>query len=188
MRKDFKPASYMYPQPVLMIGSYDENGVADVMNAAWGCISDYKQVAVYLDHRHKTVKNILKTKAFSVSMADEEHVVEADYVGVVSANDVCDKVEKAGLHVVKSEHINAPLFEEFALALECEMVSYDEESELMLGNIVNVSADERILNEEGKIDPFLLKPITYDPVGHTYISLGKKVGNAFKDGFKLKGE
>jgi len=112
--------------------------------------------------------------------------VEADYVGIVSGNKTPDKIEKAGFHTTKSEFVNAPLIDELPMALECKLVSFDYETELMIGEIVNVCADESILNEKGKIDPTKLNPIAYDPVNNTYLTLGEKVGNAFKDGAKLK--
>ena len=92
MRKDFGAKPFLYPQPVLMIATYGEDGTPDVMNAAWGGIADMKRVAMYLSASHKTVKNILARKAFTVSMADADHVTECDYLGIVSANQVPDKV------------------------------------------------------------------------------------------------
>lgn len=186
MRKNFGAKPYTYPQPVFIIGTYDENGTPDAMNAAWGGISEEKEITICVDSVHKTAKNFMKTGAFTVSMADAAHVVECDYVGVVSANDVPDKVAKAGFHAIKSEFVNAPLFEELPMALECKVISYDEESCRLVGEILNVSADERVLNEKGKVDPAKLQPITYDSMNHTYLVLGEKVGNAFKDGLKLK--
>lgn len=186
MRKNFGAKPYTYPQPVLIIASYDETGTADAMNAAWGGISDDTQISMCLSAGHKTVKNILNRKAFTVSMADAAHVTECDYVGIVSANDVPDKLSRAGFHTTKSEFVDAPLIDELPMALECRLVSYDEDSCRMVGEIVNVSADERILGENGKIDPVKLQPITFDPVNNAYLKLGEKVGNAFKDGVKLK--
>lgn len=186
MRKNFGAKPFLYPMPVLIIATYGEDGTPDAMNAAWGSIADMNRIAIYLSAEHKTTKNILARKAFTVSMADAAHVVEADYVGIVSANTVPDKLEKAGLHTTKSEYVDAPLIEEFPMALECKLVSFDEESELAIGEIVNVCADESILDEKGNIDPAKLNPITYDPVNHAYLTLGEKVGNAFSDGKKLK--
>lgn len=186
MRKNFGAKPFMYPLPVLIIAAYDENGIPNAMNAAWGTIADFHQVAIYLAADHKTTKNILNTKAFTVSMADEKHVKEADYVGIVSGNSVPDKVEKAGFHTVKSELVNAPVIEELPLTMECKLVSYDTEAELLIGEIVNVSADESILDAEGKIDPQKLNPISYDSANHAYYTLGEKVGNAFSDGNCLK--
>ena len=186
MRKNFGAKPYTYPQPVLIIASYDENGTADAMNAACGGISESTEISMCLSAGHKTVKNILARQAFTVSMADAAHVVECDYVGIVSANDVPDKLAKAGFHTTKSEFVDAPLIDELPMVLECRLISYDEESCRLVGEIVNVSADERILNANGKIDPDKLEPITFDPVNNTYLKLGEKVGNAFKDGMKLK--
>ena len=186
MRKNFGAKPYTYPQPVLIIASYDENGTPDAMNAAWGGISDDTQISMCLSAGHKTVKNILKRKAFTVSMADAAHVAACDYVGIVSANAVPDKLEKAGFHTTRSEFVDAPLIDELPMALECRPVSYDEESCRMVGEIVNVSAEESVLDENGKIDPGKLQPITFDPVNNAYLKLGEKVGNAFRDGLALK--
>ena len=186
MRKNFGAKSWLYPMPVLIIGTYDESGTPDAMNAAWGMISDTDKVTICLDASHKTVKNILIKKDFTVSMADAKNVIAADYVGIVSGNDVPDKVAKTGWHVTKSEFVDAPIFEELPMTLECKMISYDEETELMTGEIVNICVDESILGEDGKIDLTKFQPITYDPVHHNYLTLGEKIGNAFKDGKQLK--
>ena len=186
MRKNFGPKPFIYPMPVLVIASYDENGVPNAMNAAWGCAADMNRIGIYVSASHKTTKNILARGAFTVSMADASHVVEADYVGLVSGNDVPGKLEKAGLHATKSELVDAPLIDELPMALECTLISYDEESELLTGEIVNVCADERILGENGRIDPAKLQPITYDPVNNAYMVLGDKVGKAFRDGMRLQ--
>ena len=153
MRKNFGAKPYTYPQPVLIIAAYDENGTPDAMNAAWGGISDDTQISMCLSAGHKTVKNIQARKAFTVSMADAAHVVACDYVGIVSGNKVPDKFEKAGFHATKSEFVDAPLIDELPMTLECTLVSYDPETCRLVGEIVNVSADERILDENGKIDP-----------------------------------
>ena len=186
MRKNLKAKSYMYPLPVLIIGTYDENGVPDAMNAAWGTICDTAQVALVLSAGHKTVKNLLKTKAFTVSMADVKNVMPADFVGVVSANTQPNKLEKTGWHIQKSEFVNAPIIEELSLTLECKLVSYDTDTEICIGEVVNVSVDEGILDGKGKIDLTKFKPICYDCDGHGYYTLGERVGNAFSDGLKLK--
>ena len=186
MRKNLKAKSYIYPLPVLIIGTYDENGVPDAMNAAWGTVCDTAQVSICLSAEHKTVKNLLKTKAFTVAMADVKNVIPADYVGVVSANDVPDKLSKAGWHITKSEFINAPIIEELPLVLECQLVSYNAETEICVGEVMNVSVDESILDEKGKIDLSKFQPLCYDCDTHGYYKLGDKVGNAFSDGLKLK--
>ena len=185
MRKSFGAKPFLYPMPVLIIATYDENGVSNAMNAAWGCAADMNKIGIYVSASHKTMKNILHHKAFTVSMADVANAVQADYVGVVSGNDSPDKFAKTGWHAVKSEHVHAPLIEELPMALECRLISYDEESCRLVGEIVNVCAEESILNEAGLIDPAKLRPITYDPMNHTYIALGEIVGKAFHDGKEL---
>ena len=186
MRKNLKAKALVYPQPVFIIATYNEDGSTDAMNAAWGCVADINKVAFYMAKNHKTYENICNTKAFTVSMATSKYVKEADYVGVVSANDVLHKFDNTGWHSLKSETINAPIIEELPLTLECVFESFNEESELLIGEVVNVSVDESILDENGKVDVYKLDPITYDTVNHTYITLGKKVGNAFKDGLSIK--
>ncbi|MBR6670556.1 MAG: flavin reductase [Ruminococcus sp.] len=185
MRKNLGAKAILYPMPVLIIGSYDENGVPDAMNAAWGGISEETQISICVSEDHKTTANILSRKAFTVSIADAENVIAADYVGVVSRNNEPDKIKKASWTAVKSENVDAPLFNELPLALECKLISYDEESCRLVGEIVNVCADERILTD-GKVDLSKFSPITYDPVNHDYLTLGDKVGKAFSDGLKLK--
>lgn len=185
MRKNFGAKPYMYPQPVLIIATYGEDGTPDAMNAAWGGISDMNRIAMYLSASHKTVKNILARKAFTVSMADAAHVAACDYVGIVSGNVVPDKLGKAGFHTTKSEFVDAPLIDELPMALECKFISFDTETELLVGEIINVCAEERVLGENGKIDPAKLRPITFDPVNNDYLVLGEKVGNTFQDGKSL---
>lgn len=186
MRKHFGPKTWLYPMPVFIIASYNENGTPDAMNAAWGGTSDEHQISLCLGAGHKTVKNILARKAFTVSMADAAHVVACDYVGVVSANKVPDKLARCGFHTSRSELVDAPVIDELPMTLECRLVSYDAETGCMIGDIVNVSAEESILGEDGKIDPAKLQPIVFDPVNSTYHVLGEKVGNAFKDGLSIQ--
>ena len=186
MRKNFGAKPYTYPQPVFIIATYGEDGTPDAMNAAWGGISEANELSMCISAGHKTTKNILARKAFTVSMADAAHVVECDYVGVVSANDVPDKLAKAGFHTTKSEFVDAPLIDELAMAVECRLVSYDPESCRLVGEIVNISVDESVLTPEGKVDVAKLAPITFDPINNAYHKLGEKVGDAFRDGMKLK--
>lgn len=185
MRKNFGVKTWAYPMPVFIVAAYDKNGVPCCMNAAWGGIYDTNQIMVCLDDGHKTTKNIVESGAFTVSIADAKHVVEADYVGIVSGNNVPDKMQKSGLTTVKSAFVNAPVINEFPMAIECRLLKFNEDG-ICIGEIVNVSADESVLGEDGQIDPQKLDAITYDPVHHTYIKLGEKVGNAFSDGKKLK--
>lgn len=186
MRKNFGAKPMLYPMPVFIIGTYDKNGTPDAMNAAWGGISEATEISICISENHKTTANILEHGAFTVSIADAENVVAADYVGIVSGNDEPKKIAKTGWHTVNSEFVDAPLFEELPLALECKLISYDSENCRLVGEIVNVCADERILGEDGAIDLTKFRPITYDPVHHTYRVLGEAVGQAFSDGSKLK--
>lgn len=186
MRKNFGAKPMCYPMPVYIIGTFNADGTPNAMNAAWGGISEDKEISICVSAEHKTTENILARKAFTVSMATAKYVAACDYVGVVSGNKEPDKFAKAGFHAVKSEFVDAPLIDELPMAVECRLISYDPESCRLVGEIVNVSADESVLNEEGKVDTGKLQPITYDPMNHYYLALGEKVGHAFKDGFTLK--
>lgn len=186
MRKNFGPKPLLYPQPVFILAAYDKDGAPNAMNAAWGGLTEENEITICISADHKTTANILASGAFTVSMADEKNVVACDYVGVVSGNDTPDKMAKAGFHVTKSDFVNAPLIEELPMAVECRLKSYDPETCRLVGEIVNVSADERILNEKGRVDPAKLRPITFDPMNNEYLVLGERVGYAFRDGLKLK--
>ncbi|MBO5260662.1 MAG: flavin reductase family protein [Coprococcus sp.] len=181
-RVDFGVKPWLFPMPVLVVGTYDKDGVPNAMNAAWGMISDSNEVSISMS-QHKTTDNLAVTGAFTVSVATEETVVPCDYVGVETANKVPDKFARAGFHATKSQFVNAPLIDELPFALECKVKSY--ENGILIGEIVNISVDESILTE-GQIDIKKLKPIAFDAANHTYMSMGEVVGNAFSDGFKLK--
>lgn len=185
MRKNFGVQPAVYPMPVFIIATYGEDGTPDAMNAAWGGISEANELSICISADHKTTENIQKRKAFTVSMADADHVVECDYVGIVSGNDVPDKFAKAGFHAIKSEFVDAPIIEELPMAVECRLISYDPETCRLVGEIVNVNADEKVLNEKGQVDPAKLRPITFDAMNNAYLVLGEKVGNAFADGAAL---
>ena len=186
MRKNFGAKAMCYPMPVFIIGTYNADGTPNAMNAAWGGISEETQVTVCIDDRHKTAENLLARKAFTLSMATAKMLIACDYVGIVSGNKVPDKFEKAGFHATKSEFVDAPLIDELPMALECQVISYDKETCRLVGRIVNVSADEAVLGENGKVDVSKLQPITYDPMNHPYLVLGDVVGQAFRDGMALK--
>ncbi|MCR5080233.1 MAG: flavin reductase family protein [Treponema sp.] len=185
MKKNFGKQTYMFPMPVLIIATYDENGIPDAMNAAWGGIYDTNQIGICLDKSHKTTKNIKLRKAFTVSMATASTVKACDYVGIVSGNSEADKIKKAGWTVSKSEFVDAPVINELPMVLECEVAQMSDDSDYIVGNIINVSADDSILTD-GKIDAAKLKPICYDPVSHNYNVLGPIAGKAFSDGKALK--
>lgn len=185
MRKNFGVKSWFYPLPVLIIGTYDKNGVADAMNAAWGGLYDANLVELCLSANHKTTKNIKETGAFTISFADVDHVVACDYVGIVSGNNVQDKIAQAGFTTTKSTFVNAPIIDQLPMTLECRFVKTTEDGNV-IGEIMNISADESILDASSNIDVNKLRPICFDPVKNEYIELGKKVGNAFQDGNKIK--
>ena len=161
---------------------YDENGKANAMNAAWGVVTDFNEISISMGD-HKTTDNLAATGAFTVSMATEDTVVGCDYVGIESGRKVPDKFARAGFHATKSEFVNAPLIDELPMALECKVKSFD--NGILVGEIVNVCADESVLTD-GKIDPKKLKPIAFDPVNNTYLAMGDKVGDAFGSGKALK--
>lgn len=186
MRKNFGAKPWTYPQPVFILAAYGEDGTPNAMNAAWGGISDDREISLCISAGHKTTADILARKAFTVSMATAAQVVPCDYVGIASGNNVPNKLEKAGWHTTKSEYVDAPLIDELPMAVECRLVSYDPESCRLVGEIVNVSADESVLDAQGKIDPDKLELIAFDPIHNTYRKLGEKVGNAFRDGAALK--
>ena len=185
MKKDFGIKPWIYPQPVLMIATYDENGNPDIMNAAWGSAGDDAQVFLCLSPGHKTIKNILLQKEFTISIATEDYIDECDYLGITSGNDTPDKVAKSGLHVGKAKFVNAPVIDELPLCIECKLVSYEDKNCHLFGEIVNTSVDESVLTD-GKLDPNKLKPLIFDIAGAGYYGLGKKLGQAFFDGLKLK--
>lgn len=184
MKQNFGQQTFMYPMPVLIIATYNEDGTPNAMNAAWGGIHNTNEIGICIDASHKTMKNILAKKAFTVSMADVKHIVACDYVGIASGNKVANKVEKAGFTVTASENVDAPIINELPMCLECRLVSYDEKSDYVVGEIVNVSADDSVLTD-GKIDFAKLQIVTYDPVGHNYVALGNAVAKAFSAGKSL---
>ena len=186
MRKNFGAKPWTYPQPVLILATYGEDGTPDAMNAAWGGISDDQELSFCVSPSHRTVKDLLARGAFTVSMGTAEQVAACDYVGLVSGNQVPDKFARAGFHATKSEFVDAPCIDELPIAVSCRVVSYDPESCRLVGEIVNVSVDEASLTPEGKVDVDKVAPITYDSFNKTYVRLGAVVGRAFHDGAALK--
>lgn len=188
MRKNLGANPYVYPQPVLIVATYGADGMPDAMNVAYGGIVNSNRIQINIGVRHKTSDNIKERRAFTVGIADEKNLEAADYVGIVSGHDEPDKIKKSGFHLTRSEFVDAPLIEEFPISLECKVEEINQYNATLriVAEIVNVSADERILNEEGKIDPEKLNAISYDPANKAYLRVGQKVGNAFSDGERLK--
>ena len=186
MRKNFGPKTMCYPMPVYIIATYNADGTPNAMNAAWGGISEDKEISICVDDGHKTAANLQARGAFTVSMATAKYLTACDYVGIVSGNKEPDKFANAGFHATKSEFVDAPLIDELPMALECRVKSYDVETCRLVGEIVNVCADESVLKPDGSIDVAKLQPLTYDPVNHHYLTLGEVAGQAFHDGLALK--
>lgn len=188
MRKNLGANPYVYPQPVLIVASYGEDGTVDAMNVAYGGIVNSNRIQINIGVRHKTSDNIKARKAFTVGIADEKNLVAADYVGIVSGHDEPFKIQKSGFHTSKSEFVDAPVIEELPISLECKVEEINQYNATLriVAEIVNVSVDEDILDSEGKIDPEKLNAISYDPANHVYLKLGGKVGTAFSDGNQLK--
>ena len=184
MRKQIKTTEAIFPMPVLMIATYNEDGSVDVMNAAWGMMLERDQIVLNLTETHKTVKNIKMRKAFTVSLANSKNVVAADYFGIVSANNTQNKFESSNLTSIKSEYVDAPIVNEFPVCMECELIDADSECGI-IGKIINVTADESVMKDDN-VDITLLDAIAFDPFTHGYYKIGEKVGNAFNDGMQLK--
>ena len=184
MRKQIKTTEAIFPMPVLMIATYNEDGSVDVMNAAWGTMLERDQVILNLTETHKTVKNIRRTKAFTVSIANKDNVKAADYFGMVSGNTTNEKLEKSGLTVTKSENVEAPIINEFPICMECSLLE-DESNWGIVGKVVNVTADKKVMKND-QVDIELLEAIAFDPYTHGYYQVTNRVGNAFKDGLELK--
>ncbi len=178
----------MTPQPCIMIATYDENQVPDVMMAAWGGQCDYDKITFDLG-AHKTTGNIKLKKAFTVSFATEENMAQSDYFGLVSGNKVSDKVKRAGFTVTPRPNVDAPIINEYKLTLECRVVEMEENTDggaRVVGEVVNWSADESILNAEGKVDLAKLRPIIFDSSALIYRVVGDSVGQAWHSGKKFQ--
>lgn len=185
MRKNLKAKSLFFPMPVCIVGTYDEKGNPNAMNAAWGGISDVNEIHLCLSSSHKTVKNILKNKCFTVSCGTEKTVIACDYVGMISANDYKDKISNCGLHALKASKVKAPIFKELPFALECKLISYDKKTGHTYAKILNISADSSVFTG-GKLDIKKIKPILFNGETNEYYGIGKKIGHAFKDYKKIK--
>ncbi|KWW29525.1 MAG: Flavoredoxin [bacterium P3] len=186
-RENMGAKLYVTPQPALMIATYDESGKADVMMAAWGGQYSNNQVCFSLS-KHKTTDNLRLNKAFTLSYADARTIVQSDFFGIVSGNDVPDKVEKAGFTVTPSPNVKAPIINEYPLTMECRVVEMHDDpggGAWVVGEIVNASADPSILTD-GKIDIRKLNPVAWDASSLNYFTLGDSVGKAWHSGMALK--
>lgn len=187
MRVNIKTTEAIFPMPVLLVATYNEDGSVDVMNAAWGTMLERDHVILNLTETHKTVQNIKARKAFTVSIADAAHVTEADYFGVVSGNNTPDKFANSGLTAEKSTLVDAPVINEFPICMECEFIEYQDDQYGcgVIGKVVNVTADEAVM-DGNNVDIEKVSAIAFDPYTHGYYKVTERVGNAFKDGLQLK--
>ena len=187
MRTNIKNTEAIFPMPVLMIATYNEDGSVNVMNAAWGTMVDRDIIALNLTETHKTVQNIKRTGAFTVSLADASHVKEADYFGVVSGNQVGNKLENTSLTATKSAILNAPIINEFPLCMECEFIEYQDANYGVgvIGKVKNVSALNSVM-KDGNVDISACNILAFDPYTHGYYKVTERVGDAFKDGLSIK--
>lgn len=187
MKKNLGVVQAVYPMPVLMVAAYDESGTVNVMNAAWGMICNSDRIALFIDEDHKTTQNLLKKKAFTISLADAAHMDVADFFGIATGNKMPDKFERTGYHAIKSEFVNAPVIEEFPVVMECELadVCSTESFYAIVGKIVNTAAEESVLSENGKVDPLKLNALIFDQFQHGYYVTGEKVGQAWNAGAGL---
>ena len=184
MRKEVSIQAGGYPMPVLMIAAYDENNKVEMMNAAWGMACGGDQMALFIGSGHKTTQTILKSKVFTVSIADEANIVPADYVGIVSGNTVADKFARTGLHAVPGEDTGAPVIEEFPVCYECELLEEVNTGHVhcIVGKVKKVTADEKVLGDDGQVDPEKVHPLIFDQFRRGYYKLGEKAGQAWNAG------
>ena len=187
-RKNFADKTVITPLPALMIATWDAEGTPDVMMAAWGGQCGPKHICFELS-AHKTTDNIRLKKAFTISFATKNDVAESDYFGMVSGNDVPDKVARAGFTFTPSPNVDAPIINEYKMALECRVVTFDEDENggaRVVGEVVNMSADESILDADGNIDLGKLQPVVFDSSKNTYRVVGEKVGDAWGSGKRIQ--
>ena len=187
MMKDFGVQPFLFPMPTYMIGTYNEDDSVDVLMMAWGGICAEDMVALNLEEDHKTVANLEKRKAFTLSVPGTDTLKESDFFGIASANKAADKFAKSGLHAEKSTRVDAPVVTEYPLTLECEVVEMQKQPYglRVLGKIVNVLADEKVLDEKGKIDAAKLNAFAFDQMRHDYYAIGEVVGRAWNAGAGL---
>ena len=177
----------VFPMPVLMVAAYDDNGVVNVMNAAWGMTCAMDKIALFINKDHKTTQNIRATRAFTAAIADVAHMMEADFFGIATGNKMPDKFSRSGLMAVKSEVVNAPVIDAFPVTMECELLEIIETENVyqVVGRVVNVLADESVLEDNGKVSPEKIHALIFDQFRSGYYALGEKVGQAWNAGKPL---
>lgn len=187
MLKDLGVKPYLFPMPVLMIATYCDDGSVDVMNMAWGGICDENMVTLNISESHKTSQNIKNRMAFTLSIADIDHIEAADFFGIATGNKMNDKFERSGLHAEKSSRVDAPVITDFPITLECKVkeLQHSDSGFRVVGEIINVLADEKVLDEKGRVDPTKLNAFVFDQFQSGYYAIGEKVGQAWKTGANL---
>ena len=187
MKRQIKTTEAIFPMPVLLISTFNENGSVDVMNAAWGTMLDRDMVALNLTETHQTVRNIKARKGFVIHIADARHTQEADWFGIVSGSSDPEKFAKSGMTYTQSSLVDAPIINELPVAMECEFVEYqgDETGLGVIGKVLRTSVEEEHL-KDGIVDIDSLEAIAFDPYTHGYYRVGGRVGEAFRDGLKMK--
>ena len=187
MKKNLGVIQAVFPMPVLIVAAYDANGTVQAMNAAWGQICNSDRIALFIDEEHATTQALLKSKAFTVALTDQAHMDVADYLGIATGNKMPDKFARSGYHAVKSEHVNAPIIDEFPVVMECELAEVVENESFycIVGKIVNTAAEESVLDEKGKVDPSKANVIAFDQFRHGYYATGEQVGKAWNAGAAL---
>lgn len=191
MKKDLGMKNFLFPCPVAILGTYSEDGSVNVMNMAWGTLVDNNMILCCLSEGHKTCKNLKAGSDLTIAIATKDLVKESDYFGIASGNTIQDKFERSGLHAVKSKHVNAPVIEEYPLTLECKThaIRHDEDDNFFVyAEIVNVLADESILNEKGAVDVKKLNAILFSQIDNSYYEVGDAVGKAWNSGLPLMRE
>lgn len=186
--KRFGQKAWLLPQPVLIIGTYNADGQPNAMNAAWAGQWDMHEIMISMG-KHATTENLNRNGEFTVAFATTDTAVAADFVGLVSGNNRPDKIKATGWNAVKSETVDAPVFTDFPMTLECRIKRKIDESEtgyFIIAEIVDILCDERYLAADGKPDIEKMRLISFDPVHNGYLQLGQRVGNAFADGKQLK--
>lgn len=187
MKKDLGVVPAVYPMPVLMVAAYDENGKVNAMNVAWGQICDEDKIILFIGEGKRTWLNIQASKAFTVALADEAHVDVADFFGIASGNKMDDKFERTGYHAVESDKVHAPIIQEFPVVMECELLEFlhTDYVDGIVGRIVNVKAEESVLDEKGRVNPEKLQALMFDQFRHGYYATGRKVAQAWNAGAGL---
>lgn len=186
-KKDLGAQPYTFPMPTLMIGTYNDDDSVDVMMMAWGGVCAEDMVALNLEADHKTVANLRKRKAFTLAVPNVENIEASDFLGIATANKMTDKFERSGLHAVKSDNVDAPVISEYPMTMECTVEKFEDEPYglRILGKIVNVLADESVLDEKGKVDAGKLHAFAFDQMRNGYYAVERKVGQAWSSGAGL---